>query len=159
MYFVPARVPPHKKHSVRATASQRYDMLVRALQEFPRGRICTDELEREGPSYTVDTLTRFRQDYPDSRFYFIIGSDNLREIPTWHRYRDILAMVTLCVAKRPGYAMKPPSEVQDVSFISIPSPHWALSSTLLRDYLSQGLSCQYLLPDPVRAYIAHHAIY
>ncbi len=159
LYFIPARVPPHKKHSITASAHQRHTMLKKAIHEFPKARILTDELDREGPSYTIDTLYRFRNRHPHAKIHYIIGSDNLREIPTWHRFRDIITMVSLCVTKRPGYGMTPPAAIADVPITALPSPQWALSSSLLRKYFSSGIPCTYLLPEGVIEYIVDNNVY
>jgi nicotinate-nucleotide adenylyltransferase len=118
-----------------------------------------EELRRPGISYTVDTIMRIREKHPLTPLYFIIGSDNLHEMVTWHEYRRILASVVLCVAHRPDFPLKVPRELRAGKILTFPSPEWSVSSTKVRRYLSQGLSCDYLLPLAVTAYISRHHLY
>ncbi len=158
--FIPARIPPHKKRTVHASAAQRLAMLEVALSSRQEiFSIYRGELEREGPSYSIDTIEALRAENPDAEICFIVGSDNLTEIPTWHRYRDILARVTLCVAHRPGYAGTPAGELSEATIVDLPSPEWGISSTMLRDFLERGYSCEGLLPAGVRGYAAQHELY
>lgn len=158
--FIPARIPPHKKRTVHASAKQRLAMLELALSSRQEAfTIYRGELEREGPSYSIDTIEAFLADSPDAEICFIVGSDNLTEIPTWHRYRDILARVTLCVAHRPGYAGAPPAELAQATIVDLPSPEWGISSTMLRELLGRGYTCDGLIPASVRSFVARHGLY
>lgn len=157
--FIPSGTPPHKASSVHANGSARAEMLQRALGDNPHFRFDSRELGRSGYSYTIDTLHELQKEYPLRPLYFIIGADNVTEITSWYRYEQILDCVTLAVAQRPGFAQNPPPELASARVEWFPGPQWALSSTLLRSYLRQGLSCRYLLPDGVGEYISHHGLY
>jgi nicotinate-nucleotide adenylyltransferase len=157
--FIPAGIPPHKRHSVSASASERLAMLRCALGDTPHFAIWEGEIERPGKSYTVDSLAILKRELPNSDFFFIIGSDNLHEIPAWHRYEEILKMVTLAVARRPGFDMEPPPELAAATIQAFPSPRWGLSSTMLREMLARGYACEYLIPPAALAYIRKNHLY
>ncbi|MBD3242587.1 MAG: nicotinate (nicotinamide) nucleotide adenylyltransferase [Chitinivibrionales bacterium] len=158
--FIPACIPPHKQRTVHAPAEHRLAMLERALAGKDEAfTIYRGELERRGPSYSIDTIEELLHDYPGAEICFIVGSDNLTEIPTWHRYRDIVARVNLCVAHRPGYSGNPPPELDGATITEMPSPEWGISSTMIRALIAQGYSCDGLLPWGVRGYVEEHGLY
>ncbi|MCU0608532.1 MAG: nicotinate-nucleotide adenylyltransferase [Chitinispirillaceae bacterium] len=156
--FVPSGTPPHKSR-VTASASERLAMLSAAIRGEPGFSIYDRETLHRGVSYTVDTLRELIRLFPGRHIFFIIGSDNLDEIKTWRKYREILSMVTLCVAHRPGYAIRVPASIRSARIAVFPSPEWGVSSTLVREYFSQGLSCRHLVPAKVAAYVAQKKLY
>ena len=158
-FYVPAGVPPHKQTTVAASPVHRLAMLQLALEGESGASIWDGEISSSRVSYTVDTLGSLRERFPETPIYFIVGADNLHEIPAWHRYRTILDMVTLCVAERPGFTMTLPDTLASARIERFPSPQWGLSSTQLRRYLSAGYSCRHLLPDKVREYIIGNGLY
>lgn len=157
--FVPASIPPHKSDTVRGAASDRLAMLELAIGKNPSFEAWDIELRRPGKSYTVDTIELLQERYPDREPHFIIGSDNLKEIPTWHRYRRMLSLMTLCVTHRPGHSMQIPPQLGSARIRTFPSPEWALSSSQVRGLLKRGHCCRYLLPDKVLDYIKNQALY
>lgn len=158
-FLVPAGDPPHKHGSVHACGAQRLAMLQLAMGNTPAFSIYTGELEHDGPSYTVDTVSEVARRYPHHELCFVMGSDNLAELPSWHRWRSLLDTVTLCVTLRPGYPLELPPGCEHCRVRTFPSPGWELSSTKLRGLIAAGHSCRYLIPDPVRNYIASHNLY
>jgi len=156
--FVPAGIPPHKQ-AVRTSSQHRLNMLKLALSELSYCTIWEGEVNKSGCAYTVDTISDLTGAYPDAKLYFIIGADNLAEILTWHYSNEILSKVTLCAAKRPGYDITRPDALQDADVETFDGPQWGLSSTILRKYLKNGLSCKYLAPDTVLAYIRENELY
>jgi nicotinate-nucleotide adenylyltransferase len=159
IFFVPAGVPPHKRSTVSASPDHRLAMLKLALTGESGATIWDGEINSPRVSYTVDTLGAIQESFPASPLYFIVGADNLHEIHTWHRYRAILAMVTLCVAERPGFSMEVPDTLAEANIEFFPSPQWGLSSTQVRRYLASGYSCRHLLPGTVREYISSNGLY
>jgi nicotinate-nucleotide adenylyltransferase len=159
VYFVPAGSPPHKSRTVGASRRHRLAMLRLAVSRRRGCAVYTGELNRHGPSYSIDTIRALKRRHRDADLHFIIGSDNLREIRTWHRYREILANVVLCVAHRPGHSLRRPAELRGARIAVFPSPEWNVSSSLIRGYLARGFSCTGLLPDAVRAYIGRNRLY
>lgn len=157
--FIPSGNPPHKP-SVGASAADRLVMLELAIRHESSFCIRDEEITRGSTSYTIDTLQNIHGEFPGYPLYFIIGSDNLREIETWRRYRDILQMVTLCVAHRPGHSIKTPSSLTSMaSVIQFPSPEWGISSSMVRAYLARGYSCSHLVPAPVSEFIRENRLY
>jgi nicotinate-nucleotide adenylyltransferase len=156
--FVPSGRPPHKS-TIGASAADRLAMLKLAVRHEPSFTIGDEELKSQNVSYTFDTLTTLRKTFPGRPFYFIVGSDNLHEIETWHCYREVLKMVTLCVAHRPGYSLKPPPSLASARICPFPSPKWGISSTLIRSYLAKGYSCSHLIPECVAEYIRKKNLY
>jgi len=156
--FIPAGTPPHKA-TVCASSIHRLAMLRRAIAGNPMFDVWDIELRREGKSYTVDTIAALKRRYPGRRLFFIIGSDNLTEIPAWHRYKQILRMCTLCVAGRPGYPLRVPAKLRSARILAFPSARLALSSSEIRGLLKMGLSCRYCIAHTVYQYIKKHALY
>jgi len=156
--FVPAGIAPHKQ-AVSTPAPERLEMLKLALADLPYFGIWEGEVNKNGCAYTVDTISELIGVYPDARLYFIIGADNLAEIHTWHYSNEILNKVTLCVAGRPGFHIDPPEALSNADIEIFNGPQWGLSSTILRKYLKSGLSCKFLAPDTVLAYIRENGLY
>jgi nicotinate-nucleotide adenylyltransferase len=156
--IIPAGCPPHKAH-VGASAAERVAMLRLAIKKEPMFDLRTDELRRRGVSYSFDTLCKLTGEFCGRPLHFIIGSDNLPEIEVWYRFREVLRMVTLCVAHRPGYPMKIPRSLRSARISIFPSPEWGVSATMVREYVSRGYSCRHLVPEAVAAYIAKKRLY
>lgn len=156
--FIPAGNPPHKQSTLSTPATDRLAMLQNALQDEANAIIWENEIKRPGLSYTIDTLFELLKEF-QSPIHFIIGSDNLPEIISWYRYKEIINLVTLCVAHRPGYPYSVPEELSNAKIQMIPSPLWGISSTLIRDYLSKGYTCHHLLPNNVIDYIIKNRLY
>jgi nicotinate-nucleotide adenylyltransferase len=161
IHLFPSGSPPHKSSGPIVEGRHRLAMLRLAVRGRKGFVVHDEEIRRGGTTYTIDTLTSLRQKYPRCTFYFVIGSDNLREIRTWRRFREVLALVTLCVAHRPGHALKIPSEISRAGtpIVQLPSPEWGVSSTMLRAYLKRGYRCAGLVPDSVSDYIFRHRLY
>jgi nicotinate-nucleotide adenylyltransferase len=132
VYLIPSGTPPHKSGSVAASPAHRLAMLKLAVKGCASLAVWEDEIRRPGISYTVDTIRRIREKHPAAPLYFIIGSDNLGEIVTWHKYRQILSSVTLCVAHRPGFGLALPPELGVSKILKFPSPEWSVPRLFLR---------------------------
>jgi nicotinate-nucleotide adenylyltransferase len=158
VYFVPTGNPPHKG-SVAAAPAHRLAMLRLALKGRAGFKVCEGETKRQGISYTIDTIHSFQKWVGDREICFIIGSDNLTEIRSWRRFDEIVASVTLCVAHRPGFSVRPPRELKKARIVQVASPEWGISSTMVREYLGRGYGCEYLVPDAVLAYARSHGLY
>lgn len=160
VFFIPAHIPPHKSNTVSASAHHRLAMLKKAIIHIPEFKIWEGEMIRGGVSFTIHTLQTFKKNHPHAQLYFIIGSDNLMEMLSWHQYKSIISLVTLCVTHRPGYAMRVPEELATARIVRFPSPEWGISSTMVRHYLGKKkLSAKYLIPQSVLTYIEHHGLY
>ncbi|MDO8586602.1 MAG: nicotinate-nucleotide adenylyltransferase [Armatimonadota bacterium] len=164
VYFVPAGIPPHKKDYEVSGAEHRYAMTLLATQSNPFFECPRMEIERPGPSFTVDTIEQFHDEMgEDTDLYFITGADAILEILTWHEPHRLLSMCKLIAATRPGYNLDelherlPREFVEQTIFLETPGVH--ISSTELRNRVRNGKSIKYMLPEPVEAYIYSHGLY
>ncbi|MBN6186236.1 nicotinate-nucleotide adenylyltransferase [Aneurinibacillus sp. BA2021] len=158
IWFLPARIPPHKQTKKITADVHRVEMVRRALAGNPRFRIHTIELEQnaEKPSYTYDTVRMLQDRHPDVQFYFIIGGDMAAYLPKWHRIDDLIEMVQFVALARPGYTMDNPY-MQHV--IETEMPQLDVSSSMIREKVAAGRSIRYLVPEAVRLYIEEEGLY
>ncbi|MDR3013079.1 MAG: nicotinate-nucleotide adenylyltransferase [Chitinispirillales bacterium] len=156
--FIPSGIPPHK-FDVTTSSDDRLNMLKLALDGIDGCEIWEGEIRRGGYSYTIDTLKELGDIYGGAEFYFIVGTDNLTDIPKWRSYEDIIKLITLCVAFRPGYEFDRPGELSLAKIETFPGPEWGASSTMLRKYIKNGHSCRFMIPDATLAYIRKKGLY
>lgn len=169
VYFVPSRQPPHKRGQQISEAAHRLAMLERAIASNPSFAVSTIELERAGPSFTVDTLTHLRAQWGSQpRIALIVGWDMLLDLPRWRQPGDIVDAVDWIVAAhRPGYdaeraaddALTTALPNLPAKLIKLPVPQLGISATDLRWRVASSLPIRYLVPDAVAAYIAEHGLY
>lgn len=166
--FVPAFRPPHKEAGQLAEARHRLAMLEMAIEGDPRFSVSAIEGEREGPSYSVDTVRALRALRPDAVWSFIIGADTLPELHAWKEIETLLGLVRVVTLARPGWS----AEAMSDAALRLPPPwperlrqHLAvgheigISSTEIRMRVAEGLSIKFLVPDAVDMYIAEHGLY
>ncbi len=111
VHWVLSARPPHKD-AVSADIEHRFKMLELALADEPRYIPDRTEVERSTKSYTIDTVEAFHQRFPQAKLVVIIGGDSVHNLPTWHRYHDLMNSVNWVVMNRPGYLLKVPSELK-----------------------------------------------
>ena len=176
--FVPALNPPHKGGEGIAPVGARLDMVRLAIGDNPRFGLSETEIERGGPSYTLDTVKEFSGS--GGRVTLIIGSDSFNEISSWHNYEEILSLSSLAVLPRPGMEPEPMESALPVelaarfcydcktgnfvnsdgnSITFLDSTPLRISSSNIRDMIARGLSVRYLLPDAVIEYIENKGLY
>ncbi len=161
--FVPAGNPPHKTERRIADAGHRYHMVKLACKTNPYFRVSRVEIEREGYSYTLDTVAHFRAKYgKETELFFITGADAIREILDWHRVGDLMRICYFIAATRPGYHFDeaqnlPPEFAARVSSLNVTA--LAISSSQIRGMVENQKSIKYLLPEVVEEYIRKHALY
>jgi len=172
---------PWQKPDLKTAAEHRIAMLKLAFQQWPvTVQVDSLEIQREGPSYTVETLRELRRTLGDqASLLWIIGADQLNNLHTWHEWRELFALTNLCIAARPGYVIDQaaldsevvheisrrianPSQLKQTAcglcFIAY-NLAWEVSSTALRESLRQGESVKGLLPTPVLDYAQQHHLY
>jgi nicotinate-nucleotide adenylyltransferase len=149
--FVPARRSPLKDVGPVASAEDRVAMLERALDGEPRFECSRIELERDQPSYTVETLEALR---PRGELFFILGADAARDLEKWHSPERIRELATLVIARRPGSAV-----TRVTGDILLDSPLMDMSARDLRSRAAAGRSLRYLVPDAVWRYIDERGLY
>lgn len=164
--FIPAGQPPHKPGNVVAAAEDRYLMTLLAIAPNVHFDVSRIEIDREGPSYTSDTLRYFHQYDPTVDWYFISGADAILEIASWHAPADIFRFAHLIAASRPGYSLERPTALANslgmermARIHQIEVPALAISSSQIRERVQKGLSIRYLVPEAVENYIVKKRLY
>lgn len=155
--FVPAGEPWQKAGMQIAAAEDRYLMTVLATASDERFRVSRVDLDRSGPTYTVDTLRDLHRELgPEVELSFIVGADALAGLPTWREPEEVVRLARLIGVVRPGYALADPGlpnvDIVDVAAVDV-------SSREIRRRVAAGLSIRQLVPDPVLAYIAKRGLY
>ena len=163
--FIPAKIPPHKTYGTYAPTRDRLCMVQLALADNPHfGFSCVD-LEREGPSFTLDTLSTIRGQYgPGVELFFILGADSLVNLKGWHRPQEIIRLTRLVATSRPGYTVDLAAlevEVPGISQVTelLTSIEIGISSTDLRARVRRGWPIKYQVPAAVETYIREHKLY
>jgi len=156
--FVVAATPPHKRSEVFAAAEDRLVLVQAAIENEARFEACRIELDRKGPSYTVDTIHALRDLNPKAALFFILGQDSLADFPGWRNPSGILALARILAVCRPGvHAEIPPLLAGHVD--EIPFPPSAVSSTGVRARLSAGEINLSMLPASVERIIRERKLY
>ena len=180
--FIPSAISPHKTPSESTPSEHRLRMLELSLEPFPYFEISTYELDKEGVSYTVDTLRHFTTAEPGTDFYFIVGSELFRAIDTWKNYNDLFVLASFAVIERPGFPEDSPPKLplaietdfryyikrgdvtiyknkysKEVIYTHIRGV--TVSSTEIRNILRSGGSVKDLVPAEVERYIAENSLY
>jgi nicotinate-nucleotide adenylyltransferase len=159
--FVPTGQPWQKAAREVTSAEHRYLMTVIATASNPRFTVSRVDIDRPGPTYTIDTLRDLAAGMPDADLYFITGADALAEIFTWRDAAELFSLAHFVGCTRPGYDMDramlqgiPP---ESVTIVEIPA--LTISSTDCRSRTGHGEPVWYLVPDGVVQYIAKHRLY
>ena len=159
--FVPTGAPWQKADRDVSPAEDRYLMTVIATASNPRFRVSRVDIDRPGPTYTIDTLRDLAAEMPDADLHFITGADALADIFTWRNAEELFSLANFVGCTRPGYDMDPATlagiPAERVQMIEIPA--LAISSTDCRRRTVRGEPVWYLVPDGVVQYIAKHHLY
>jgi nicotinate-nucleotide adenylyltransferase len=164
--FVPAGQPVGKSGGSVTPAAWRVEMLRLALVGKPNFKISHMEIERPGPSYTVDTLEAIKKHYDDkAEIYFILGYDSLAQLPGWREPGSIVAMCHLVAAPRPGYH-RPDVKALEKSLpgisrklVFLDEPNLDISATIIREKVVNREAIDQLVPGLVADYIKKHRLY
>ncbi len=159
VWWIPNATPPHKPDDELVAVKHRLAMTERTVEANPDFRVCDVEVEREGVSYTVETLRVLQDQHPDTDFALILGSDSLDHFADWHRPDEIAERVPLIVYKRPGAieSVADPRFANHVRYAA--APVMEISGTEVRARRRAGRSIRYLVPEAVRSYIETHDLY
>jgi nicotinate-nucleotide adenylyltransferase len=156
--FVPTGQPWQKTEREVAPAEDRYLMTVIATASNPRFTVSRVDIDRPGPTYTIDTLVDLRREYADSDLFFITGADALAQILGWHRSDELFALAHFVGVTRPGHSLEDPGfPAGSVSLIEVSA--LAISSTDCRARVAKGEPVWYLVPDGVVQYISKRGLY
>lgn len=154
--FVPTGQPADKPSVSRA--EHRYLMAVIATASNPRFRVSRVDIDRPGTTYTVDTLSDIREEFPDAELFFISGADAIAALIGWKDSQDLASLAHFVGVSRPGHELSTGS-LPDERVTVLEVPALAISSTDCRSRVKEGNSVWYLVPDGVVQYIAKHNLY
>ncbi|MRG86664.1 nicotinate-nucleotide adenylyltransferase [Salinibacillus xinjiangensis] len=153
IWFIPSSVPPHKD-TTTTEPEHRKEMVDLSIRENPHFRLETFELEREGRSYTVDTIKALQSSHPDDEFFFIIGADMVEYLPKWHKIDELMGMVQFVGVAREGYSLASAYSITEVEI-----PMIEISSTEIRKRLDAGNPVYYWILNEVLDYIREQELY
>lgn len=161
--FVPTGTPPHRPPTV-ASAAQRLEMTRLAIAGDPRFAVSDVEVDRDGPSYTVDTLLALRNANPHAELFLVLGWDAAALFRSWYRPDEVIALAPIVVVTRPG--RRPPSPddlkaagLQPGRVILCERPTPDVSASQIREAVREGRAVSDVLPDAVARYIASQHLY
>jgi len=158
--FVPNGIPPHKGPVLSGDKEVRYEMVRLAVESIPKFDVSRIEVDRDGPSYTIDTIRALKEDYPQG-ICFIVGADRLLKLDTWREPHELLRSVPFVIAPRSGVSL----DVFDVSpfreavIVPLEMEDVDLSSSALRERIYSGESIREWVPRQVADYIEEHKLY
>ncbi len=169
VWLVPAASPPHKGEKKLSRFDQRKEMLELAIAGNEKFKVEPMEADRPGPSFTSDTLEEIQKRKPNDELFLIIGGDSALEFSTWKDPAKIASLATIIVRIRPGVNMPTEQEfilqlgkelgvLPKVIFVAGP-PYLDVSSSLLKERVSNNKSVRYLLPRAVEVYIQQKKLY
>lgn len=161
--FVPTGQPWMKEERKVTSSEHRYLMTVIATSSNPRFTVSRVDIEREGPTYTADTLRALQDEYGrETDLFFVTGADAVLEIFQWKDPQEILELAHVIAATRPGYDIarfeaEAPTSHPNISVMDVPA--LAISSTDIRRRVQEGSSVRYLVPEAVQTYIEKWELY
>ena len=158
LHWMPAGQPWQKEREM-TPAAHREAMVALAIAHEPRFVLDRTELQRSGPSYTLDTVRALAANEPTTEWVLIIGQDQYTGLHTWRDWQTLLGLVVLAVANRPGPPREPHAEVQRFAHRMVPLPMLDISSTEIRQRVAAGTSISHLVPPEVARYIESHGLY
>lgn len=155
---MPDKIPPHKDFENIVDDIHRQNMCKLVCDDFKKAQLCLVEFERNGKSYTVDTVKLLKEKYPNDNFYFVIGGDMLSTLDTWYNWEELIKIIPFIVFSRCGFTDFDSAltrlEKKGASFTVIDESITDVSST----YLRQNINCD-LLPKKVYNYIVEKGLY
>lgn len=164
--FMPSKNPPHKLNLDLVSDQHRTNMVKLAIEDNPHFKISTMELEREGITYTADTLSILTRDNPDTEFYFIEGADSLMTMKYWMKPQTVFDLCTIVVAGRDDVDfVKLNNEAKyyqkkyQAKVLILKMPTIQIASANIRDRIAEAKSIRYHVPEVVLQYIKKHKLY
>jgi nicotinate-nucleotide adenylyltransferase len=162
--FVPMGQPPHREIEADPGGEARLELCEAAIEGDERFSASRMELDREGPSYTVETLRALREESPEDELFLILGGDQAAALAQWHEPEAVLELATICVVERVGHSrsaigiqLSRLRGADAVRFLEMPVMQ--VSSTSVRRRVAAGQPIRYLVPDRVSEYIEAHSLY
>jgi nicotinate-nucleotide adenylyltransferase len=162
--FVPVGQAPHRELEGDPGAEERLEMVELATADDERFEVSRAELDREGPSYTSDTLRALREAAPDEELFLILGGDQASTLATWHEPEEVLALATVAVVERISWSRQAIGiklgrlqGERGIRYLEMPIIQ--ISSSSIRRRAAEGKPIRYLVPDKVAAYIESNGLY
>ena len=162
--FIPVGQAPHRELEGDPGAEERFEMVELATADDERFEVSRAELEREGPSYTSDTLRGLRERSPDDELFLILGGDQAAALASWHEPEEVLALATVAVAARLSWSRQAIgirlgrlAGMRAIRYLDMPIIQ--VSSSVIRRRAAAGQPIRYLVPDKVAAYIEANGLY
>ena len=162
--FMPVGQAPHRDLEGDPGAEERLEMVERATADDERFEVSRLEVDREGPSYTSDTLRALRESRPDDELFLILGGDQAASLPAWHEPEEVLALATVAVVERVswsrnaiGIRVSRLKGERQIRYLDMPLIQ--ISSSVIRRRVAGGQPIRYLVPDGVAAYVREHGLY
>lgn len=153
IWFIPTNEPPHKEKAM-TNGKNRVKMVKKAVKSNHYFKVNEIEMERDGKSYTIDTMRALKNRNPDVEFYFILGADMVEYLPYWDEIEELMEIVNFVGVKREGYELN-----SKYSIIEIPIPMIDISSSMIKERLINGKSVTYLIPESVEVFINEEHLY
>lgn len=151
--FIPTRLPPHKRVRGLLPGPARLQLIELAIRDHPAFVASDIELQRPGPSYSIDTVRLLRQRLPGAALFLLLGEDMLAA--RWVAWGELSRLCTVVAARRPG--TRPPAPVRGIRWLAMPQVD--IASTDIRKRLAAGRSIRYLVPPLVERHILQHRLY
>ncbi|MDQ0192026.1 nicotinate-nucleotide adenylyltransferase [Paenibacillus wynnii] len=160
VWFMPSHIPPHK-HEAGVSSEDRLAMVQEAVQAHESFRTLDWEIARGGVSYTIETVRKLQQEFPQLELYFIIGADMVQFLPKWEGIEELVERLTFIGVGRPGtkldLAVLPANIAEKVVLADMPQID--ISSTMLRERAAEGKSIRYMVPEAVFNYVHRSGLY
>lgn len=167
IWYMPSRQPPHKKDHLVTEAEDRLNMLYLALEDIPYCTVSEFEMGREGNTYTAQTMELLKKEFPDTKFFFIIGADSLFQLETWYHPEKVMELASLLVSGRECEESQVTMEQQIVhlkerfgaSIQVLHNMEVDIASAEIRKRVAEGKSIIKDVPETVARYIETHGLY
>jgi nicotinate-nucleotide adenylyltransferase len=164
--FMPAGQPWLKSERIISPVEDRVEMVRRAIAGNPAYSLSDVETARSGPTYTVDTIRELKgRILPQDELYFILGWDNLLDLPRWHKPQELISLCKLVAVPRIGYRVPDNATLEKLlpglseRVILLDKPEIDISASVIRERVGLGLSLNYLVPAAVEAYLKEKGLY
>jgi nicotinate-nucleotide adenylyltransferase len=162
--FIPTARPAHREIEQDPGADVRAELCEAAIADDDHFELSRAELEREGPSYTVDTLRELRQAAPDDELFLLLGGDQAAALPSWHEPEEVLELATVVAVERVGFSRSTIALKlahvrggRDVRVLEMPVMQ--VSSSMIRRRVAAGQPIRYLVPEPVLELVRERGLY
>ncbi len=164
--FMPSKNPPHKAKPEFISDQQRVEMISNAIIDNPHFSLSTIELEREGMTYTADTLMILTKEHPDTEYYFIVGADSLFMMQNWKDPQIIFDHSIVVAASRDNVEKEQMHQqasylngIFNANILILEMPTIQIASAVIRDRVASNKTIRYYVPDAIDAYIAKNRLY